>query len=238
LPVTIETREPSAEERAVIAQRVAIRRGGAASAAGAGDAVWMGPAFGAAGVGAAIWLVMAPSVPAGIALAMTTIFSGFGFWGERLAVQRKARALAEIDRIEANLLRAVTEYRIETDRIVVVSELAGDYETFWFFRDAADRTWLLIKNGQWWDLEASARAWSRDLRIAVDGERHVVSIASSGPRVFVERRDLQPPDHVPAPDTLFWARPADLGPTPAVVRDDPTAPSLAPNEDGGPDAHP
>jgi hypothetical protein len=118
----------------------------------------------------------------------------------------------------------VTEYRIETDRIVVVSERDGDDETFWFFRDATDRTWLGVEDGQWIDLDVGSRAWNRDVRIAVDSERRVVSIVSTGAPVPVEHRELQPPDYETTPNTIFWTRPDSVGHAPFVTRDDPTIP--------------
>jgi hypothetical protein len=182
----------------------------------------MGPTFAVAAVGAAIWLARVPSFPAGLTLAMAVMFSVFGFWGARLATRRNAGALADLERLRVTLGRSITEYRIETDRVVVASERDGDDETFWFFRDEADRSWLAVEDGLWTDLNVAARTWNREVRIAVDAERRVVSIATSGAPVSVEHRELQPPDYEPTPTTLFWTRPQGLGPAPFIVRNDPT----------------
>ena len=222
--MTTTVREARADERGVIAQRAAARRSVVASTSGGGDVRWLGPIFAVAAAGAMFWMVRIPSFPAGMAVVTMVAFSVIGFWGARAAAARKAKALADIDSVEAALARAVTEYRIETIRIVVVSERDGDDETFWFFRDATDRTWLGVEDGQWIDLDVGSRAWNRDVRIAVDSERRVVSIVSTGAPVPVEHRELQPPDYETAPNTIFWTRPDSVGPAPFVTRDDPTIP--------------
>ena len=90
---------------------------------------------------------------------------------------------------------------------------------------AIDHTWLGVEDGQWVDLDVGTRSWSREVRITVDEQRNVVSVASAGPPVSVEHRELQPPDYEPRADTLFWTRPADLGRAPFVLR---TAPAASP----------
>lgn len=65
------------------------------------------------------------------------------------------------------------------------------------------------------------------MRIAVDSERRVVSIVSTGAPVPVEHRELQPPDYETTSNTIFWTRPDSVGPAPFVTRDDPTVPAGA-----------
>jgi len=221
VPVWTTARDASPEERSIIARRMELRRKAARSVRG--DGRWLGPVFGVAAAAVGAWLLEAPSPPLGIGFAMTLTFSVMGFVAARRDRKRIAEDLRQIDALEATLARAVTEHRIAADRIVVASEDEGDYEVWWFFRDAVDHTWLVLQDGQWTDLDASTRTWHRDIRVAVDSQCQVVSIASAGPPLGVERRDLQPPDYLPTPTTLFWKPPETLGPRlPAVIAQDPT----------------
>jgi hypothetical protein len=95
--------------------------------------------------------------------------------------------------------RAVIARRMQHKRVGTLTSLfRGD-----------DGRWVFFEEGQWEELAPSARAWNRDVRLALDGHWTVVSIATDGPRVAVERRDLQPPDYLPTPDSLVWSPPDD-----------------------------
>ena len=220
MPVATTVREATADERAVIARRSADRRQIVPVAIG-GEAKWLAPFFALSAIASTLWLVRAPSAPAAFTLVLALAFAVLWSWGARNGARRKRQALAEIDSREVALGRSVTEYRIESDRVVVMSERDGDDETFWFFRDASDHTWLGVEDGQWIDLDVGTRTWNREVRISVDQEGRVVSIISAGTPVSVEHHELQPPDYMPQADTLFWTRPEDLGPAPFVLRTDP-----------------
>jgi hypothetical protein len=88
-----------------------------------------------------------------------------------------------------------------TDRIAVVAGEGGEGEVWWCFR-SDDGTWLVFENGQWNDFDP-LRTWNSDVRVGVDGHHTVVSIENSGVPIVVERHDLQPPDFMPTPDTVF-----------------------------------
>ena len=114
------------------------------------------------------------------------------------------------------------------DRILVVSGDNGDGEVWWLFR-GDDGKWLFFEQGQWEDLDPSSRAWNRDVRLGLDGHQSVVSIASDGAAISVERRDLQPPDYVPTPEVLLWSPPDDQDRRSLVLAADPTLRMRAPD---------
>jgi hypothetical protein len=149
---------------------------------------------------------------------MCLMFASFAFAGRRKDRGRIATEAIELAGAQAERERAVTEYRLAAERIVVAGGEDGD--SWWFFR-ADDGRWLVLERGQWEDLDPDSRSWSRDVALGFDGHRTVVSIASTGAPVTVERRDLQPPDYVPRPDARFWTPPDDLGPLPALLATEP-----------------
>jgi hypothetical protein len=151
---------------------------------------------------------------------MALMFAVMSTLGKRRSRQLEEREIAELDAVAAERAREVTEVRFATDRILVVSGDEGDGQIWWLFR-GDDGRWLCFGHEQWDDLEPSERAWNRDVRLGLDGHKSVVSIATEGPAVAVERRDLQPPDYVPTPDTLFWSPPEEKDPGSFVLPNDP-----------------
>ena len=223
MPVMITSREPTPGECAVIARRMDHKRRGTSTGLRShrNEVAGLGVVFGVAAVVLGAVLVKWPSVPLGFGFAMALTFAvlgAIGTWKNRQLVEREMGKLAAT---EAERRRAVREVRLATDRILVVSGDNGDGEVWWLFR-GDDGKWLVLEQGQWEDLDPSARAWNRDVRLGVDSHQTVVSIASDGPPIAVERRDLQPPDYVPTPDTLFWSPPDDQGPEALVLATDPT----------------
>jgi hypothetical protein len=222
MPISMTVREPTSDERAVVARRMDLKRRAAAGTWKSRRSELNGLAvmFGTASVGLGIAIVKWPSVPLGFGLVMCLMMASMAVLGrrkDRARVQDESNAL---DQTAADRARAVTEYRLTAGRIVVASGDDGDGEVWWFFR-ADDGKWLVFEIGQWEDLDPSAQTWRRDITIGVDGHHTVVSIATTGAPLAVERHDLQPPDYTPTADSLFWASPDDLGPLPAVIDGDP-----------------
>ncbi|HLK90616.1 MAG TPA: hypothetical protein VKZ18_12015 [Polyangia bacterium] len=223
MPVSTTARAPTAGERAAIAQRVERQRRGALATLRShrDGGLRLGVMFGLGAGVLGVLLVRWPSVPLGYGLAMALAFAvmaGFGHRRNRRLVDQEARRL---EAAEAERAREVTELRFAAGRILVVSGDTGDGESWWLFR-ADDGGWLFFERGQWEELDPSARAWRRDVRLALDGHQTIVSMASDGPPVPVERRDLQPPDYLPTPDTLFWSPPEDQDPRSFVLAAEPT----------------
>ncbi|HEY7374450.1 MAG TPA: hypothetical protein VIF57_19960 [Polyangia bacterium] len=222
MPMSTTVRPPTDAERAVIARRTDLRRGAAAGVwrARGGELTGLGVGFGAASVALAVAIVKWPSVPLAFGLAMCVMFAAFTLAGRRKDRERLATEAIETAGAQAERERAVTEYRLAADRIVVASGAGGTGDTWWFF-GADDGRWLVLERGQWEDLDPDGQSWSRDVTLAVDGHHTVVSVASAGAPVSVERRDLRPPDFAPGPDARFWTPPDDLGPLPAVLTAEP-----------------
>ena len=222
MPIATTVRAATADELAVIARRMDHRRRSMAGVnrSRKGELVWLGTFFGCAALVLVVLIVKWPSVPLGFGLVMCSLFSilsAIGLWKDR---QRVALESGGFDSDQADRGRAVTDYRFATDRIVAATGEDGDL--WWLFR-LADGKWLVFELGQWVDIDPAAQSWHRDITIGVDAHHTVVSIASAGAPVAVERRDLQPPDYMTTPQTLFWSPPDDLGPLPAVITTDPTA---------------
>ncbi|HSY40787.1 MAG TPA: hypothetical protein VLA79_14700 [Polyangia bacterium] len=222
MPITITTRAPTADERAVIARMELKRRGTLTSLRSQrNEAVGLGVMFGAAALVLGLLLVKWPSVPLGFGFAMTLMFALMGVLGGRRNRQRVEQEVSKLVAAEADRGRAVTEVRFATDRILVVSGESGDGEVWWLFR-SDDGRWLFFEQGQWEDLDPSARAWNRDVRLGLDGHQLVVSMTTDGPPVAVERRDLQPPDYRPTPELLLWSPPDEQDRRSLVLATDPT----------------
>jgi hypothetical protein len=223
MPIMTTTRESTPDERAVIARRMNLKRRGASTALRShrNEAVGLSVMFGVAAVALGLLLVKWPSVPLGFGFAMALMFAVMGVLGTRRNRQFVEQERGQLGAAEADRARAVTEVGFATDRILVVSGEDGGGEVYWLFRSEEGK-WLFFGQDQWEDIDASARAWNRDVRLVVDHHQSVVSIASSGPPVTVERRDLQPPDYVPGPDSLFWSPPDDQGQRSLVLATDPT----------------
>ena len=222
MPIATTVRAATADELAVIARRMDHRRRSMAGVnrSRKGELVWLGTFFGCAALVLVVLIVKWPSVPLGFGLVMCSLFSilsAIGLWKDR---QRVALESGGFDSDQADRGRAVTDYRFATDRIVAATGEDGDL--WWLFR-LADGKWLVFELGQWEDIDPAAQSWHRDVTIGVDAHHTVVSIASAGAPVAVERRDLQPPDYMTTPQTLFWSPPDDMGPLPAVMTTDPTA---------------
>jgi hypothetical protein len=218
MPVSTTSRDATEEERAVIARRMALKRRAAAGTwqSRAGELRGLGVMFGSLSLGLAVALVKWPSVPLGFGLGTCATFATLTVIGRRKERARVAEESSALDRAQAERERTVTEYRVTTDRIVTAAGEDGD--VWWLFR-GEDGKWLVVGHDQWDDLDADARSWNRDVAIAFDGHGCAVSIASAGPPIAVERRDLQPPDYLPTPDTLFWSPPDNTGPAPALIVD-------------------
>ena len=222
MPISTTVRPPTDDERAVITRRMDLRRRAAAGVwrARGSELRSLGIGFGAAAVALVVAVIKWPSVPLGFGLAMCLMFASFAFVGRRKDRGTIATEAIEIAGAQAERERAVTEYRLAADRIVVASGAGGDGDSWWFFR-ADDGRWLVLERGQWEDLDPDGRSWNRDVALGVDGHHTVVSLASTGAPVTVERRDLQPPDYAPTPDARFWTPPDDLGPLPALLAAEP-----------------
>ncbi len=223
MPFMTTTRDPTPDERLVIARRMEPQRRGMSTVLRShrNEVVGLGVMFGVAAVGLGVLLVKRPSVPLGIGFATALTFAVLGALGKRKNRQFAERETAKLVATEADRARAVTEVRFAAERILVVSGDNGDGEVWWLFR-GDDGKWLFFEEGQWEDLDPSGQAWNRDVRLGLDSHQSVVSIATDGPPVIVERRDLQPPDYVPTPDTLFWSPPDDQESLSLVLATDPT----------------
>jgi hypothetical protein len=220
--MTTEVRAPTDAERAAIARRMDHRRRAAAAVwrSQGSELTGLGVMFGILAVAQAGALIKWPSPAFVIGFVLCATLSTSTIIGRRKHRARVAAETNEIARAQADRERAVTEVRLAADRIVVASGDDGSGEVWWFFR-ADDGKWLVLEHGQWEDLDPDARTWNRDIAIGLDGRLEVVSIESSGQPVAVERHDLQPPDYLPTPDTLFWSPPDDLDPMSVVLDRDP-----------------
>ena len=223
MPVMITTREPTPDERAVIARRMEHERRATSTwlRSHRNEVVGLAVMFGVMAVVLGVLLVKWPSVPLGFGFAMALMFAVMSVLGKRKNRQLVEQETGKLVASEADRARAVTEVRFATDRILVVSGAVGDGEVWWLFR-GDDGKWLFFEQGQWEELDPSARAWNRDVTLGLDGHQAVVSIASDGPPVAVERRDLKPPDYAPTRDVLFWSPPDDQDQRSCLLATDPT----------------
>jgi hypothetical protein len=223
MPVMTTTREPTPDERLVIARRMEPQRRGISTVLRShrNEMVRLGVMFGGAAVGLGVLFVKRPSFPLGLGFATTLAFTVLTVLGKRKNRQLVEQEEAKLVGTEADRARAVTEVRFAAERILVVSGDNGDGEVWWLFR-GDDGKWLFFEQRQWEDLDPSARAWNRDVKLGLDGHQSIVSIASNGPSVAVERRDLQPPDYVPTQDSLFWSPPDDRDQRSHLLASDPT----------------
>lgn len=223
MPAIITTREPTSDERAMIARRMEQKRRATSTwlRSHRNEVVGLGVMFGVIAVVLGVLLVKWPSVPLGIGFATALVFAMMSTLGMRTNRQFVERETSKLDAAEADRGRAVTEIRFATDRILVVSGDNDGGEVWWLFR-GDDGKWLCFEQGQWEELDPSARAWNRDVTLGMDGQQSVVSLASDGPPVAVERRDLQPPDYAPTRDVLFWSPPDDQDRLSFVLATDPT----------------
>ena len=222
MPISISVRDPSDDERSVIGRRMDHKRRAAAGVwrSRASELRWLTLFFGAAAIALGVAIVKWPSVPLGFGLVMCSLFSSLGIIGKRMDRAKIQHEADELARTQAERARAVTEYRLAADRIVVAADKIGDGDVWWLF-SAGDGTWLVIERGQWEDVDPDALTWRRDVVLGVDDHHNLVSTASSGAPLTVERLDLQPPDYLPTPNTRYWSPPDDLGPLPAVITGDP-----------------
>jgi hypothetical protein len=220
MPVMTTTRDPTPDERLVIARRMDRKRRATSTSFGSSrsEAGALAVVFGLVAAVLGLLLVKWPSVPLGFGFAMALIIAMMGALGQRKNRQLVEQEMGKLAATEAERGRAVTEIRFATNRIVVVSGDNGDGEVWWLFR-GDDGKWLFFEQGQWGDLDPLALAWTRDVRLALDGHQSVVSIASDGPPVTVERRELQPPDYAVTPDSLFWSPPDDQDRRPLLATD-------------------
>jgi hypothetical protein len=223
MPAMITTREPTPDERVVIARRMEQKRRATSTwlRSHRNEVVWLGVMFGAMAVVLGVLLVKWRSVPLGIGFAMTLMFAVMGALGKRKNRQLVEQEMDKLAAAEAERGRAVTEVRFASDRILVVSGDDDGGEVWWLFR-GDDGKWLFFEQGQWEELDPSARAWNRDVTLGLDGHQAIVSIASDGPPVAVERKDLQPPDYAPTRDVVFWSPPDDQDRRSFVLATDPT----------------
>ena len=191
MPLMTTTREPRPDEHMVIARRMEPQRRGTSIVLRShrNEVVGLGVMFGVAAVGLGVLLVKWPSFPLGLGFATSLTFAVLGALGKRKNRQFVEQEMAKLVATEAERARAVTEVRFAAERILVVSGDKGDGAVWWLFR-GDDGKWLFLEQGQWEDLDPSRQVWNRDVRLGLDGHQLVVSIATDGPPVIVERRDI------------------------------------------------
>lgn len=224
MPVSTTIRAANAGEREIIGRRMNRRREGVSATGGSWrrEGVALSVIGAAAVVASAILFFRTRSGAFVLGGALGLTFFVFGLMGSRRARTSTGDRLSKIGRDQEEAGLAITEYRITTDRIVVAAGEDGD--VWWLFRTDPG-TWLVFEQGQWGELDGSGRQWHRETRVAVDAHHAVVSIDGSGDPIVVERRELRPPDFTPTPETLFWSPPEAIGPLPAQITGDPTAPT-------------
>jgi len=224
VPIVTTVRDATPGERGVIARRTA-RRHGALSRVNASrkrELITLGVVFAAGAIVCGVFEFRAPSPPLAFAVIICAVFAIMTLVGLRNDRQRLALESNDIARAQVARAQGVTAYRLAVDRIVVASGPGDDGDVWWCFR-ADDGRWLVLERDQWEDLDPSAQTWHRDVTVGVDAHRAVVSVASTGAPVTVQRRDLQPPDYMPTPRTLFWAPPEDVEALPAILSAGPEA---------------
>ncbi len=217
--IQVEARPTTADERAAIeAERALAREGLAHHLTGAREAGMFGVVATVVLVPAALFLPFerdAALLRVAVG-AFWLVLAGIAVAGAVRGARMRRERLEAFDAETAEMAASVQELRFQVARVLAVSDSEVEGNDWWFFEIA--HGFLVIMD---WDGAVALRdvPWRRTVRLALDGDEEIRSVATEGDGVpLVDRR------HQPGvrgePPPILWTPPDDFEPPLVITRNE------------------